>query len=62
MSLILRDTGALVATACFVATALGLATCPVGIGGESPALDALQVKYPEWAEVGAIAVGRPLVL
>lgn len=62
MSLILRDTGALMATACFVATALGLATCPVGIGGESLALDALQIKYPEWAEVGAVAVGRPLDL
>ena len=62
MSLILRDSGALMATACLVATALGLATCPVGIGGKSPAVSALQVEYPEWAEVGAIAVGRPLPL
>ena len=62
MSLILRDTGALMATVCFVATALGLATCTLGIGGQSSVLNALQVKYPEWAEVGAIAVGRPLGL
>ena len=62
MSLILRDSGALMATTCFVATALGLATCPLGTGGESPTLGALQVKYPEWAEVGAIAVGRPLAV
>ena len=62
MSLILRDSGALVATTCLVATALGLATCPIGTGGESPALSALQVKYPEWAEVGGIAVGRPSAL
>ena len=62
MSLVLRDSGALMATTCLVATALGLATCPIGTGGGSPALGALQVKYPEWAEVGAIAVGRPLAL
>ena len=60
MSLILRDSGAMMATMCLVATALGLASCPVGIGGESPALGVLGVKYPEWAEVGALAIGRPL--
>ena len=58
-SLILRDAGALIATICFVATALRLAVCPLGTGGHSPALDALQVPYPEWAGVGAIALGRP---
>lgn len=60
MSLVLRDSGALMATICLVSTALGLAACPLGTGGDSPTLDALDGKYPEWAEVGAIAVGRPL--
>ncbi len=58
MSLILRDAGAFLATASLVATALGLAACPVGIGGDSPSLTALRVKYPDWSEVGAIAIGR----
>ena len=56
-SLVLRDAGALIATICLVATALDLAACPLGTGGDSPALDALGVSYPEWAQVGAIALG-----
>ncbi len=58
MSLVLRDAGALMATIGLVATAQGIATCPVGVGGSRSILRALDVRHPDWAEVGAIAVGR----
>ena len=64
MSLILRDSGALMATICLVATALGLASCPIGIGGESAALGCTPGQVPRvgrgwsnrcWPNLGAIS-------
>lgn len=54
-SLILRDAGALLATACFYAQWLGLAACPLGFLG-SELLDDLGVPTSRFVGVGGVQI------
>lgn len=55
-SLIWRDAGALVSTICFVAEALGLAYCPIGLTGE-PFISSMLGTLGRISGVGGIIVG-----
>jgi SagB-type dehydrogenase family enzyme len=57
-TLVYRDAGALLATLGLTATAAGLATCIVATSGTLGINAVCDLPFPQFAEVGSIALGR----